>query len=91
MSEPNVQWMDETVESVPGKQGYYRLMCIILLKKRLTYNNMYVLTYAFHKRKFKNNELELKKKIITELAALYFYNNKVLPDGFEFTTDETNL
>lgn len=81
----NVNWMDEPIENFPGKKGYYRLMCLIFLKRRLTYSNLYVLTYAMHKNKFKDNELLLKEKIIKELAGIYYYNNKKLPNGFEFT------
>lgn len=80
----NVEWMDETIETVPGNQGRYRLMCLCLFKRRMTYANMYVLTYALHKRRFKGKELLLKEKIIKDLAAIYYYNNNHLPDGFKF-------
>lgn len=80
----NVEWMDETIEQVPGNQGKYRLMCLLLFKRRMTYANMYILTYALHKRKFKNNETLLKEKIVKDLAAIYYFNNKRLPDGFKF-------
>lgn len=81
----NVSWMDEKINEFPGKKGYYRLICFLLLKRKLTYSNLYVLTYGLHKNKFKDNELKLKEKIIKELAMIYYYNNKKLPDGFEFT------
>lgn len=78
----NLDWMDEYVEEVPGKQGKYRLFCLLLLKRRMTYSNLYLLTYALHKNNFKDNELALKEKILKDLAAIYYYNNKKLPDGF---------
>lgn len=80
----NVSWMDETLEVFPGAQGIYRLCCCLLFKRRMTYANMYVLLYALNKNNYKDNELELKEKIIKELAAIYLYNNRKLPDGFEF-------
>lgn len=81
-SDLNVTWMDETIERVPGNQGTYRLMCLLLLKKRMTYANMYVFTYALHKNKYKDNELVLKEKILTDLAKIYYFNNQKLPEGF---------
>ena len=39
----NAEWMNEKVEKVPnGGQGMYRLLCAVMLKKRLTYKNLYV-------------------------------------------------
>lgn len=80
----NISWMDETIEVFPGAQGIYRFCCCLLFKRRMTYSNMYVLIYALNKNKYKDKELELKEKIIKELAAIYLYNNNTLPDGFEF-------
>ena len=81
-SDLNVTWMDETIERIPGNQGTYRLMCLLLFKRRMTYANMYVFTYALHKNKYKDNELVLKEKIIRDLAQIYYFNNQKLPEGF---------
>lgn len=81
-SDLNVTWMDETIERIPGNQGAYRLMCLLLFKRRMTYANMYVFTYALHKNKYKDNELVLKEKILTDLAKIYYFNNQKLPEGF---------
>jgi hypothetical protein len=83
--EINVNWMDETIERFPGKQGFYRILCLMFLKRRLTYSNIYVFTYGIYKNKYKDNEIVLKERIIKELAMIYYYNNKCLPDGFEYT------
>jgi hypothetical protein len=83
--EYDVKWMDETLEELPGGQKFYKFLCFLLLKRRMTYSNMYVLTYALNKLKFKNNELMLKEKILKDLATIYYYNNKKLPDGFTIT------
>lgn len=79
----DVNWMDETVENLPNIQGIYKLFCFLLLKRRMTYSNLYVLTYALNKNKFKDNELKLKEKIIKDLALIYYYNNNRLPEGFK--------
>ena len=84
----NIKWMDEIIEKVPGWQCKYRLLCTFLLKKRLTYSNMYVLSYALNKVKFKDNEVLLKEKIIKDLALIYYYNNGKLPNGFNFDIEE---
>jgi len=88
-SDYDVAWMDETIERVPGNQGRYRLLCLLLFKKRMTYGNMYVFTYALHKNKFKNNELVLKEKILKDLARIYYFNNKRLPEGFSLTDTDS--
>jgi hypothetical protein len=80
----DVSWLDEPLEVYPYGQGVYRFFCFLLLKRRMTYGNVYVLTYALNKYKYKDNEIALKEKIIKDLAAIYLYNNKKLPDGFEF-------
>lgn len=80
----DASWMDETIERMPGGQKRYRLICLLFLKKRMTYANMYVFTYGIYKDKFKDNEAKLKEKILKELAYIYYYNNKKLPDGFEY-------
>lgn len=81
----NVSWMNETIEELPEHQGMYKLFCLIQLKRRMTYSDMYVFTYALNKNKYKNNDLELKERIIKDLVLIYYYNNKKLPYGFEFT------
>lgn len=89
-NEFNVAWMDETIERVPGNQGRYRLLCLLLFKRRMTYANMYVFTYALHRRKFKDNELILKEKILKDLAGIYYYNNNKLPEGFNWKSNMKN-
>lgn len=84
----DIKWMDEVIEKVPGWQGKYKLLCIMLFKKRLTYSNMYVLSYALNKFNFKGNEDALKEKIIKDLAIIYHYNNNKLPIGFKFNTSK---
>lgn len=84
--EYNGEWLDETIERLPGGQKRYRLMCFLLFKRRMTYANMYALTYNIYKDQFKDNEEKLKVKILKELAYIYYYNKNKLPDGFEYTT-----
>ena len=83
-SQFDLTWMDEPIENFPGCQGLYKFFCFLLMKRRMTYANMYVLTYALHKKQYKDNEIVLKEKIVKDLAAIYLFNNNKLPDGFEF-------
>lgn len=83
-SQFDLTWMDEPIEKFPGYQGLYKFFCFLLMKRRMTYANMYVLTYALHKKQYKDNEIALKEKIVKDLAAIYLFNNNKLPDGFEF-------
>lgn len=80
----NVSWMDDTIEDFPGYKGLYKLFCLMHFKRKMTYSNMYVFTYALNKNKYKDNELKLKEKILKELALIYYHNNNKLPHGFEF-------
>lgn len=81
----DIKWLDEEIKEFPSHKGIYKLLCLLLLKKYLTYSNLYVLTYALNKNKFKNRQNELKDKIIKDLVKLYLYNNNKLPYGFEYT------
>jgi hypothetical protein len=81
----DLSWMDEPIENFPKYHGIYKLLCILLMRRRMTYANLYVLAYAFYKNDYKDNELVLKEKIVRDLATLYLFNNNKLPDGFEFT------
>ena len=83
MENIDVSWMNETINKYPGKKWIYKLMCFFLLKKKLTYSNLYVLSYALSKNKYKNDEIKLKERIIKDLAFIYYYNNNKLPKGFE--------
>lgn len=87
INEFDLDWMNEYIEKVPCSQGLYKLLCIILLKRRMTYSNMYMLTYALQKDKYKDDEMLLKEKILKELATIYYYNNKKFPDGFTVSTE----
>ena len=80
----DVSWMDEKIERFPNKNGFYRLLCLMLFKRRMTYSNMYVFSYALNKHRFKDNETNLKERILKDLALIYYYNTKKIPDGFEF-------
>lgn len=84
LNEIDTSWLDEPVEEFPGAQRIYRFFCFLMFKRRMTYSNIYVLTYAMYKKKYKDNEKELKEKILKDLAAIYLYNNGKLPEGFEF-------
>ena len=87
----NVSWLNETVERMPdGGQGFYKLLCVLMLKKRLTYQNLYVFACTLNKHKYKNNETYMKQLIIEELAGLYFYNNGKLPSGFVFKLNKSD-
>lgn len=80
----DLSWMNEPVEEFPKYQGIYKFFCFLLMKRRMTYANLYVLTYALHKKNYKDNESALKEKILNDLAAIYLFNNNELPNGFEF-------
>lgn len=77
-------WINEYIENFPGNKFLYRLICILHLKKKMRYIDLYLFTYALYKKSFKKNDTVLKEKILKELAGIYYYNNKKLPYGFNF-------
>lgn len=90
-NEFNTDWLDEKVEKIPnGGQGVYRLLCLMLFKKSMTYKELYVFAMTLNKRKFKDNETRMKELIIKELAKIYYYNTGNLPTGFDFDNNIEN-
>ena len=75
----NLDWMDGTVESVPSMNWLYRLCCILLFKKRMTYNELYVLLYGINKRKI--GEDNAKRLAMNQVLKTYKHlNNNKLPE-----------
>ena len=90
-NEFNIDWFNDYVEKVPNNsQGFYKLLCVLMFKRRLTYRNLYMFAYALNKHKFKDNEMYMKQLIIEELAGIYYYNNGKLPAGFKFKLNKSD-
>ena len=64
----DVSWMDETIENFPGNQGMYRLFCLLQFKRRMTYSDMYVFTYALHKF---NADKNIKQSPVSSIEMLF--------------------
>jgi hypothetical protein len=73
--------MDETIYSVPNGNWLYRFCCFFLFKakKKLTYNEMYLLLYGLHRRKL--GEDLAKRFAFERILAIYQHqNNNKLPN-----------
>lgn len=77
----NIAWMDEKVERLPKTNGLYKLLCLILGRKKLSYSELYLL--VAHLAKEKLGEKEAKEQALNSVIELYKENNGHLPDGIE--------
>lgn len=79
--EDEIAWTKELVEDVPSKRWLYRVSCFLLGKKRLTYQEMFMLIYGINK---KNLGEKMSKEVATQkIIGIYEYNNNKLPEGIE--------
>ena len=77
--EETIAWTRETVENVPTKRWFYKVICFIMGKKKLTYQDMFLIFYGLHKNKL--GEKESKEIATQRIISLYEYNNNKLPEG----------
>lgn len=76
----DVSWMEERVDSVPYRNGLYKFCCFMLgrAKKKMTYNDIFVLLYGLHKRKAGSDEA--KRLALQEVVGIYEHLNNKLPE-----------
>ena len=77
----DIAWTKDEIEKVPTKQWLYRVICFMLRKKRLTYQEMFLVLYGIVFKKF--GEKKSKELAVERLIAIYEFNNGVLPEGIE--------
>jgi len=77
----DIEWTFDEIEKVPTKQWLYRVICFVLRKKRLTYQEMFLVLYGIFFKKF--GEKRSKELAVERLIAIYEFNNGVLPEGIE--------
>lgn len=77
----DIAWTKDEIEKVSTKQWLYRVICFMLRKKRLTYQEMFLVLYGIFFKKF--GEKKSKELAVERLIAIYEFNNGVLPEGIE--------
>ena len=83
--EKDVAWTTETVDKLPAGRWLYRLLCFFLRKKKLTYQDMFLIVFGLQKRKV--GEKKAKEIAIQSMIGLYEYNNEKLPEGIWKNTE----
>ena len=75
----DLSWMEGTVESVPSMNWLYRICCILLFRKRMTYNELFMLLYGINKRAL--GEQDAKILAMNQVLKTYKHlNNNKLPE-----------
>lgn len=69
----NINWFDDKIASIPKNNWLYKMACIFLCKKKLSYKEMYLILQRLNKHLGEN---ESKKIAMTEIINIYNFNNK---------------
>lgn len=74
LSQEEFSWLDEEIENVPNNRFLYKCFCFLLRKKKMTYQDLYIIYCRLY-----NNKTEYKKTAIKKIGELYYYNNSRFP------------
>ena len=77
----NIEWMEETVNSVPSNEILFKIFKFIIGKRRkcVTYKDIYI--FYTNTYNIKGTEPSLiKTKAMENVLAIYYYNNNKLPE-----------
>ena len=79
--EEDIAWTKEEIDDVPSKRWIYKVACFMLGKKKLTYQEMFMLLYGMNKKTM--GEKKAKEFAMMRIIGIYEYNNNELPEGVE--------
>lgn len=74
-----IAWMNEDVEEIKSIPGVYKVACIILGKKKMTYKDLYLIAYGVNKNKL--GEEKAKREALNDVIKIYEENNGHLPEN----------
>ena len=77
----NIKWMEEIIIDVPSNRFLFKLLRFILgkRKKGITYKELYI--FYSNTYNIKGTESSsIKTKAMENVLAIYYYNNKKLPE-----------
>lgn len=78
--ENDISWVREEIEHYPSPNWIYKVVCFMLRKKKLTYQEMFMLIYGMNKRL---GEKKAKEYAMQKIIWIYEMNNNKLPEGVE--------
>jgi len=76
----DIAWTSEEVESLPLPGWVYKIICLLLHRKKLTYQELFMLVYGMNKNL---GEKKAKEVALYEIIRIYEKNNNKLPEGVE--------
>ncbi len=79
--EEEIAWTKEIVETVPTKRWLYRIACFLQGKKKMTYQEMFMLLYGINKKSL--GEKAAKEFAAQKIIGIYEFNNNKLPEGIK--------
>lgn len=79
--EEEIAWTREEVTDVPTKRWLYKAACFFLGRKKMTYQEMFMLLYGMYKKQL--GEKKAKEFAGQRIIGIYEYNNNKLPEGIE--------
>lgn len=80
------EWLQERIPKLDKMNWLYQFVCFFMgkRKKKLTYENMYVLLYGLNRNSVKE-EQDAKKLAMARVLEIYKYlHNDKLPKGVEY-------
>lgn len=80
------EWLKEHIPSLKHGNWLYKIICFLMGKRRkkLTYEEMYLLLYGINRNK-KIEEYTVKKKSMLKVIDIYkYHHNNKLPKGLEY-------
>ena len=77
----NIPWFSEKIERLKRTNWLYRAICFFLMKRRLTYRDMFLLLYGINKRHL--GEKRAKTKALERVLLIYKENNGHYPEGVQ--------
>jgi len=78
--EKEVAWMKEEVIFLPLPDWIYRVACFVLHKKKLTYQEVFMIIYGMNRHL---GEQKAKEYALQKTIWIYEANNNKLPEGIE--------
>ena len=76
----NTDWLNETIEYIPGHNFIYRVVCFAF-RRKLTYQEMYAMLWEINKKPFGDEAKDMAAKQIVRIYKK-LHNNE-LPKDFE--------
>jgi hypothetical protein len=80
------EWLKESIPSLKSGNWLYKIVCFLMgkYKKKLTYEEMYLLIYGINRNK-KFEEIEAKKLSMLKVIEIYkYHHNNKLPKGVKY-------